>query len=175
MTVWNLGSINTDYFYSVPHLPAPGETLACSALSRGLGGKGANISVAASRAAAHVCHIGQLGADGGWAREQLLEYGVDTRHVSTGSAVTGHAVIATDADGENTIILLPGTNAEIEEKDLSQALTQASSGDWFVTQNETNLQVAGAKLAKQLGLRVAYVAAPFDAGAVQALVPFLDL
>ena len=175
MTVWNLGSINADFFYSVPHLPQPGETLSCSAHTRGLGGKGANISVAAARAAAHVCHIGRLGHDGAWALEQLLEYGVDTRFISTGATVTGHAIIATDVDGENTIILLPGANAEIAERELSQALTQASSSDWFVTQNETNEQVRGAQLAKQLGLKVAYVAAPFDADAVSQIRPYLDL
>ncbi len=175
MTVWNLGSINADYFYSVSHLPAPGETLACASHTRGLGGKGANISVAASRAAAHVCHIGRVGAEGTWAKQQLLEYGVDTRFISTGATVTGHAIIATDAKGENTIILLPGANAELDEDAVSHALTQASSGDWFVTQNETNQQVQGAKLAKQLGLHVAYVAAPFDADAVRTVVPYLDL
>ena len=27
MTIWNLGSINVDLFYRVPHLPLPGETV----------------------------------------------------------------------------------------------------------------------------------------------------
>ena len=42
MTIYNLGSINADYFYTVPQLPTPGETLAATGLARGLGGKGAN-------------------------------------------------------------------------------------------------------------------------------------
>ncbi|HBR64039.1 MAG TPA: ribokinase, partial [Rhodobacteraceae bacterium] len=108
MTVFNLGSINADYVYQVPHLPAPGETLATTKMSRGLGGKGANMSVAAARAAAHVCHIGCLGRDGAWAAERLLEYGVDTRFITTQSEATGHAIIAVDASGENNILLYPG-------------------------------------------------------------------
>ncbi len=47
-----------------------------------LGGKGANMSVAAARAAARVHHIGAVGADGRWAVERLLEYGVDTRNIA---------------------------------------------------------------------------------------------
>jgi ribokinase len=46
MTVYNFGSINADYFYQVRHIPAPGETLAATDLDQGLGGKGANQSVA---------------------------------------------------------------------------------------------------------------------------------
>ena len=42
MAVFNLGSINADLFYQVPHLLAPGETLASTDHSRGLGGKGAS-------------------------------------------------------------------------------------------------------------------------------------
>ena len=50
MTVYNLGSINIDNVYRVPHLPGPGETLASSDVTKGLGGKGANMSVAVQRA-----------------------------------------------------------------------------------------------------------------------------
>ena len=59
--IWNLGSINIDNFYEVPHLPAAGETLAARSFGFGLGGKGANMSVAAARAAARVAHIGAVG------------------------------------------------------------------------------------------------------------------
>ena len=33
MTIWNLGSINADIIYNVPHIPAPGETLASTGRS----------------------------------------------------------------------------------------------------------------------------------------------
>ena len=52
MAIYNLGSINADNVYRVPHLPGPGETLAATEVRQGLGGKGANMSVAAARAAA---------------------------------------------------------------------------------------------------------------------------
>ncbi len=76
MTVWNVGSINIDRFYDVPHIPAPGETLAATDVRTGLGGKGANQSVAAARAGATVRHIGAVGPDGGWAVDRMRAYGV---------------------------------------------------------------------------------------------------
>lgn len=175
MAIWNLGSINADLFYAVPHMPAPGETLAASAFQRGLGGKGANISVAAARAAARVHHIGAVGADGAWAVERLMEYGVDTRFIAKSTEPTGHAIILTDEAGENQIILHGGSNQAIEIDAISSALSGAAAGDWFVCQNETNGQVEGVGVAKRLGQRVAYIAAPFDAGAVEAVLPKLDL
>ena len=66
MTVYNFGSINADYFYQVPHIPAPGETLAATGLDQGLGGKGANQSVAMVQAGADLVH---------WERWAAMEIG----------------------------------------------------------------------------------------------------
>ena len=49
MTIYCVGSINADHFYDVPHIPAPGETLAGANFRVGLGGKGANQSVAVAK------------------------------------------------------------------------------------------------------------------------------
>ncbi|MGR3761252.1 ribokinase [Roseobacteraceae bacterium NS-SX3] len=174
MAIWNLGSINADMVYTLPHLPEAGETLAASRLDQYLGGKGANMSVAAARAGSHVCHIGAVGPEGKWAADRLMEYGVDTRHVAQIETPTGHAIIAVEPGGENQIILFPGANRAISEDQLGQALSAAEAGDILVMQNETNLQAEAAKLGRSMGLRVAYAAAPFDAGAVQAVLPHLD-
>lgn len=175
MTVWNLGSINIDNFYRVSHLPRPGETIAASEYSCGLGGKGANMSVAAARAAARVAHIGAIGPDGGWTVERMLEYGVDIRHILRLDAPTGHANIAIDAAGENQIILYAGANREIPETHVSACLAMADAADVLLLQNETNGQATAARLGRTLGLRVIYAAAPFDAASVQAVLPHLDM
>lgn len=175
MTVFNLGSINADLTYRVPHLPGPGETLSAQSLTRGLGGKGANMSVAAARAAARVAHIGAVGTDGAWMVERLMEYGVDTRLIKTVDVPTGHAIIALDGLGENNILIYPGANHAITQEAISEALAQSVPGDIFVCQNETNLQAEGVALAVKRGLRVAYAAAPFDADAVKQIMGQLDL
>lgn len=174
MAIWNLGGINADYVYRVPHIPAPGETLDGHSRQVFLGGKGANMSVAAARAGAHVQHIGAVGHDGRWAMDRLMEYGVDTRNIVQIEGDTAHAIIMVADDGENGIMVYPGANRTILESHLQQALTQAKTEDWFVTQNEVNLQVEGAKLAHEMGLKVAYAAAPFDADVTSQMLPYLD-
>ena len=175
MTIWNLGSINADHVYAVPHIAAPGETLAATDLSHGLGGKGANMSVAAARAGAAVAHLGAVGADGGWMVERLEGYGVSCSHVQHREGVSGHAIIAVDAGAENAITLWPGANREIDLDAVKQALEEAAPGDVFVTQNETNGQLEAARIARARGLTIAYAAAPFEAEAVRAVLPELDL
>ncbi|WP_417523384.1 ribokinase [Marinovum sp.] len=175
MTIFNLGSINADLFYHLPHLPAPGETLASTRFHRGLGGKGANMSVAAARAAAHVVHIGAVGPDGRWAVERLLEYGVDTRHITELDEATGHAIILIDAEGENQIVLYPGANVALGQGQVTAALAGATPSDSLLFQNETNLQSFVAGLGRQKGMRVVYAAAPFDADAVRSVIDRIDL
>jgi ribokinase len=174
MTIFNLGSINADHVYRVPHLPGPGETLAATLMQTGLGGKGANMSVAAARAGSHVAHIGAIGSDGIWARNRLLEYGVDTRHIAELDVPTGHAIINVDDAGENAITLFAGANQAISEDSVANVLSTGSTGDILVTQNETNAQGVAAKVGSKLGFRVCYAAAPFDASAVKAVLPYLD-
>ncbi|MEW9920541.1 ribokinase [Marimonas sp. MJW-29] len=173
--IWNLGSINVDNFYHLTHLPAPGETIAATRFHQGLGGKGANMSVAAARAAARVAHLGAVGPDGKWAVERLLEYGVDTRHIATVGTATGHANINVDAGGENNIVIFPGANHAISEAMIGAALAEASPGDFLLMQNETCGQAYAAATAKTLGLRFAYAAAPFSAAAVQEVLHYIDL
>jgi len=174
MTIWNLGGINADYVYGVPHIPAPGETLDASSRQVFLGGKGANMSVAAARAGAHVRHIGAVGPDGRWAVDRLMEYGVDPRAIVQVDTQTAHAMIFVAHDGENGIVVYPGANRQVPANHLKQSLTQAETGDWFVTQNEVNLQLEGVMLAREMGLNVAYAAAPFDADVTASLLPYLD-
>ena len=176
MAVWNLGSINVDNVYRVPHLPGPGETLSATDFSQGLGGKGANMSVAMARAAARTAHIGAVGPDGAWCVDRLMEYGVDTRHIATlPNAATGHANICVAEDGENQIVIHPGANRQITDKMIGAAVSQASPGDMLVTQNETNGQVQAGRMARDLGLKVVYAAAPFEAKSVSDMSEFVDL
>jgi ribokinase len=175
MALWNLGSINADHFYRLDHIPAPGETILSGGLSTGLGGKGANMSVAAARAGGRVAHIGAVGGDGQWAIDRLTEYGVDTRPIAKLDAPTGHAIIMLDPQGENAIIVHPGANEAIGEDQIGLALSEAAQGDMLVMQNETNAQAFSAETGSKLGLRVAYAAAPFEADAVRAVLPFIDV
>lgn len=175
MTVYNLGSINLDHVYRVPHLPAPGETLSALEYDLGLGGKGANQSVAAARAGALTRHLGAVGPEGGWALDQLHGYGVNVSRVTIGSTPTGHAIIAVDQAAENAIIVFPGANRTIDPAALPAMLEDALPSDTLLLQNETSAQVEAAMLARQKGMRVVYSAAPFEAASVRAILPHISL
>lgn len=175
MAIWNLGSINIDHVYRVPHLPMPGETLAALSYATGLGGKGANQSVAAARAGARVCHIGAVGGDGSWALRKLKAFGVDLAHVAEVAAATGHAIINVDPKAENAIVIHAGANAALSQAQVSGAMALCAPTDTVLLQNETNLQAETAREAASRGLRVIYSAAPFSVLAVQAVLAHVSL
>jgi len=118
--IYNVGSINIDYVYRVPHLVKPGETLASETLVRVLGGKGANQSVALAQAGAQVSHVGQLGENDLWALTQLSEFGVNVDNVATIDEPSGHAIIQVDDSGENSIVLFGGANQQLTSAQLNQ-------------------------------------------------------
>jgi ribokinase len=175
MKIYNLGSINIYYFYRVPHLPLPGETLAATDHSVGLGGKGANQSVAIARAGVAVKHIGAVGDDGAWTVERLAKYGVDTTHIAQSDMPTAHAIINVDPAGENAIVIYSGASGAQDPERIKTALADATDNDILILQNETSHQDMAAKTAHASGVMVVYSAAPFDMGAVQAVLPYVSL
>ncbi|RJL04918.1 ribokinase [Paracoccus aestuarii] len=176
MAIWNLGSINIDLVYRLDHLPRPGETLAARSRAQGLGGKGANQSVAAARAGSATRHLGAMGDADGWVADRLSEAGVDMAGVARlADQPTGHAIILVDAGAENAIVIHPGANRAIDDQGLDRALAAIGPEDTLLLQNETNGQLAAARAAQARGARVVYSAAPFDLEAVQAVLPHVSV
>lgn len=119
-----IGSLNADLTVEVPHFPKPGETLLGGDVRRGRGGKGANQAVAAARAGgAPTAMIGAVGDDetGRWLVQGLLDDGIDVSGVALSSRPSGTALIAVDAEGENTIIVAAGANDDVLLTPAAQA------------------------------------------------------
>jgi ribokinase len=114
-----VGSINLDLVVRAQSLPRPGETVSGASFARVPGGKGANQAVAAARLGAEVRMIGCVGRDqlADEALAGLREAAVD-EHWLAKEAPTGIALITVDADGETTIVVAPGANAELRPDDL---------------------------------------------------------
>ncbi|MFP7365497.1 ribokinase [Corynebacterium callunae] len=111
-----VGSINADLTTHVQRHPNPGETLLGSGGTVSAGGKGANQAVAAAQLGANVSMVGAIGNDA-MAKDAMVHLeksGVDTDPVATIDGPTGLAVITVSADGENTIIVVPGANAQVD-------------------------------------------------------------
>jgi len=139
-----VGSINDDLVVTARRLPGPGETVAGTSVARSAGGKGANQAVAAARAGAAVAMVGCVGHDpaGSRLREGLVAEGVDASAVAVVEAPTGIAIV-TVADGENTIVVVPGANALVSGDDLA-----VGPGDVVVAQLETPLAATAAAFAR---------------------------
>ncbi len=161
MTIFNLGSLNIDYVYAVPHFVRPGETLSSSALEIFPGGKGLNQSVALARAGARVVHCGRIGDNGGFLKEILRTSGADVTFVETDDASTGHAIIQVEESGQNCILLFAGANHSFTEDFVRRCLAQARPGDVLLLQNEINGLDTIFAVAKEKGLDIAFNPSPF--------------
>ena len=116
-----VGSINLDLIGGLSRLPSPGETVTCERFHTAPGGKGANQALAAARAGAPVRLIGAVGQDS-FATDALacLKDVADLSRVRTTHSVTGTAMILVQEDGENTIAVVPGANANVLPGDLAR-------------------------------------------------------
>ena len=162
-----LGSLNVDLVTSVERHPRPGETVLGDGLSRLAGGKGANQAVAARAAGVEVTMVGCVGADAGGAayRKRLAERGIDSAHVRTASGEpTGIALIAVSDDAENAIIVVPGANAALDDREV-EAVESLTVGDVLLLQLEVPLPVVcrAARRAAARGVRVVINIAPYAA------------
>ena len=176
MTIFNLGSINVDYFYHLPHLVTAGETIAARALTIGLGGKGVNQSIAIGRAGGDVWHIGAMGKANADYRDVIAEAGVKTDLIEMLDMPSGHAIVMVeDKSAENQIVIMPAANHHIADAQIDAALQKAKPGDWALTQNETLVGPGFLKQAKQSGLKICFSAAPFVAETAIDLLPLAEL
>ena len=124
------GSVNMDVSARVPQQPRPGETVFGSELLFTPGGKGSNQAVAASRLAGEttlgesVAFIGKIGSDafGRELRAFLERENLDLTGLQ-GSIIqpSGTALISVDEAGENQIIVISGSNAELGAEEVAEA------------------------------------------------------
>jgi len=120
-----VGSVNLDLVAALQRLPRPGETLTATGLARVPGGKGANQALAVHRLGLPVQLVAAVGADSeaDAALELLRHEGVGLDRLQTVTEPTGLALIAVDAAGETTIVVVPGANAalQVEAQDVASA------------------------------------------------------
>jgi ribokinase len=161
-----VGSVNADLTFTVRALPRPGQTVLASALTSSPGGKGGNQAVAAARAGASVRLVAALGSDA--AAEQLRghlrdnEVGLDG--VVTLPGPSGSAVILVDSSAENTIVVAPGSNAQLRV-DSSDVRAIIAGSDVVLLQLEIPIStaIAAAEVARAAGAVVIVNASPSGA------------
>lgn len=160
-----IGSLNTDLVARVARFPAPGETLRGASFATFPGGKGANQAVAAARLGAVVCLVGKLGEDayGRSYLDHLKLEKVDISGLTLQPGVSsGVALIMIDESGENTIVVVPGANSEVDSGYLRLHEPLLESHDLFLLQLEIPLDtvIRACRLLHHAGKRVILDPAP---------------
>lgn len=163
-----VGSVNRDYVCRVPAVPRPGETVLGAELTLGSGGKGGNQAVAAALLGAPTALVARVGADADGAAmlESLASAGVDVDDVVTvADGRSGAAFVMVTGDGENAIVVAPGTNGRLGSDEVGEALgRRLRPGDVVVVQAEipTAGIAAAADAAGRLGARFVLNLAPYQ-------------
>lgn len=165
MAIAVFGSINIDLTTYSKKLPRPGETLHGERYGIGLGGKGCNQAVAASKLGAQTNLIGRVGQDafGGTALSALHRLDVPTEGIFVDPELdTGVAVIGVDAQAENCITVIGGANMAIDDTDVKRARDVFEAADVLLLQLEIPLEagLAAADIVRSKGGRVILDPAP---------------
>ncbi len=165
MNIVVVGSSNTDMIVKVPRIPKPGETIIGGEFSTAAGGKGANQAVTAARAGGSVTFVARVGMDmfgdkalEGFKKDNLnIDYVVKDPH-----APSGVAEIFVAEDGENSIAVASGANANLSPADIKNAESVIADSDILVMQLEIPLETvnAAAEVARAHGVSIILNPAP---------------
>ncbi|SHK37045.1 ribokinase [Paramaledivibacter caminithermalis] len=113
-----VGSINADLVAVSSKRPGPGETVLGEDFFMVPGGKGANQAVAISRLGAKVDMVGCIGndANGQFLYDSLKKEGVVLDNIIRIPDVSTGTAVINLAQGENSIVVIPGTNSMLTPK-----------------------------------------------------------
>lgn len=180
MSLIVFGSINLDLVTKTPRLPLPGESLTGHNFFTAFGGKGANQAVMAARLGIETYMVGRVGNDsfGQELLGSLQESGVICDRVFVDPSIhSGVAVITVEDSGENTIILVPGANGQVNQTDVEQINPLFSDAFALLLQLEIPLAAvkAAAENARKAGVKVILDPAPAQVNVPADFYPLVDI
>jgi ribokinase len=160
-----IGSSNTDMVIKSKKLPVPGETILGGTFLMNPGGKGANQAVAAARLGGNVTFVTKTGNDmfGAETMHIFDNEGIDTRYIIKDyKNPSGVALINVDDNGENSIVVAPGSNGSLSADDINDEVFETGQSDLFLMQLEIPVSTVefAAKKAVSNGNRVILNPAP---------------
>jgi ribokinase len=137
--IYVIGSSNTDMVIKSGKLPSPGETVIGGNFLMSAGGKGANQAVAAAKLGAKVLFVSKIGNDifGKQALQGFIDVSINTDFVFTDpDNASGIALILVDGNGENSISVASGANANLHFSEVEKAIESVQEGDIVLLQLE---------------------------------------
>lgn len=175
-----VGSLNMDMVANVDHIPVVGETILTNSLTLIPGGKGANQAYAAGRLGADVTMLGAVGSDSyaDMLMASLKSAGVEVESIlRKEDTSTGVAMIAVNAEGDNSIIVISGANAVLTPEDIETKMEILKESDIVILQLEIPLETVlyTAKMAKSFGKMVILDPAPVPKEFPEELYQYVDI
>lgn len=151
-----VGSANVDFVVAVKRAPQVGETILCESFEQVPGGKGANQAYACGRLGASTTFLNVVGDDslGQTLIENMKRADVHTEAIGqTDKAPTGMAIVCVNAEGNNSIIVVPGANSCCDESYLAANRHLFEESGIVLIQMEIPCQSVyyAIRLARQLG------------------------
>lgn len=138
------GSYNIDVVVKVPRFPNIGESLVGTGSYTGIGGKGVNQAVAASRAGSTVHYIGKVGSDdfSVIAKNYIEKSEIDkVTLLSSQEKPTGKSLIFVTDDNaaDNMIAVDPGANFSISKDEVTVLSKSLGNTELLLLQLENNI------------------------------------
>ena len=147
-----IGNIALDETLAVEAFPEPGASIAGSAISQSLGGKGANQAIVLARALAGVAPVRLVATIGTDARGRMLSAGITGEPLQADltplDLPTDFSVILRDRNRENTIVTTQDCARAMTPAGAVAALAPYGAGDALVLQGNLRPETSLAALAE---------------------------
>ena len=175
-----VGSLNMDFAVYMERRPMAGETVMAQGMKLVPGGKGANQAYALGKLGTRTSMIGAVGTDtfGEQLLESLKSVSVNTAGIQKiADAETGKAFIEIENSGQNSISVIAGANAAVDEAMVQGQENLIAQADAVVMQLEIPVPSVGAaaNLARKHGKLVVLDPAPARAGLPDELWALVDI
>lgn len=179
MSITVFGSVNLDLTVYVTSLPRPGETVHANRQITGLGGKGANQAVAATKLSkGPVRFVSAVGADAfaDTIRTELTGYGVDMSDIATfADSATGNALIHVDENSQNIITVVGGANMAWNDAGPDASVFKNAKVAVFQLETPLAATLAAIDIAKTQGATVVLDPAPVPHSPIDDLLAKADV
>lgn len=161
-----IGNIALDETLSVADFPKPGASIFGVALSRDLGGKGANQAIVMSRTGLGCTFVGAVGRDprGEEITARLKRERLTAELIPLDGVASDLSVILMAEQGENAVVTTREAADAVSPKHVRRALSGAKIGDLLVMQGNLGAMTTAEamRFARGRGLRTAFNPSPLQ-------------
>lgn len=144
-----VGSLNMDTTLELAEIPVDGETQIAGGILTLPGGKGGNQAVGSGKLGGNVSMIGRLGKDpdGRLLHRSLTENQVNVEGIEFDTVnASGKAFVYIDRSGENTIVVYPGANLGLDDRQLLRHETLFQKSNYCLLSLEISAKAAAATI-----------------------------